>query len=111
MKVVLLPTLAGLALLVGCESPLAYTALKSPPHEMHARATDSVEVLDGVPGKAFTEVARFEGFRQGERAQVVPELRAYAAALGCDAVVVRGVETGSRTEHGYRGTCLMYGAY
>lgn len=112
---------ALLASLSGCAASIQATAINRSPVPMTARPVDSVEVFtSGPPSRPHTDILLLE-VKPGYDANTTPEeialLRQQAAAMGCDAVVINGVQSQIITDHhamGERttvnGTCIMYTA-
>ncbi|ACY18051.1 hypothetical protein [Haliangium ochraceum] len=116
----LLATWAGAC---GASTSSEFLVTNPAPQPLAARAAETVEVLDSAPGRAYAELGLVEVLDDVEpwddaaKAEARSALRARAAAVGCDAVVVLGeidwiyvVESaGSTTErHGLRGVCIQY---
>jgi hypothetical protein len=125
MRPALLLTFAAASLL-GCGTRTSYARLNAPPGPMSPRAPESVEVFSATrPERPYVEVGIIEAqqasdFSSHDMPEIVAEMRARAAAEGCDAVLITSnndavvgstddAGSGSTTTlKGYRGACVMY---
>jgi hypothetical protein len=98
----------ALVLLSGCVGTTFNTIpVNAPPTAMKARPVDKVEVFSSDrPQKPYVDVAYLEAdvtALEGPN-NVVADLRARAAALGCDAIIFNGRDAKS----GYAANCIVY---
>jgi len=112
--------LALLALLIeGCAALLNpalvdYTPIARPPHRLEPRAPDRVEVLVRPPARPHVEIGLLEASEEtpppdqkrssAGTARLTQALRAKAATLGCDALVVEYLVVRTRLH----GVCVVY---
>jgi hypothetical protein len=117
-----------LILAAGCGTSIRTTAINPAPRPMAARDPATVELLtSGAPQRAHVDVAFIEAeetssFSVDETPEMLGELRAKGAQLGCDAVVVGGMSSREpgvgdaeswlvdKPKHrkGVFATCIMY---
>jgi hypothetical protein len=104
----------GALVLAGCQATVFYTQLVPPPHAMAPHRVEDVEVLVVTPPVAphvdvgLLQVTTGDGARTST--QMVARLRAEAAALGCDALLITGVENqaGRYSRPSMQGSCVVY---
>jgi hypothetical protein len=107
--------LAGTLLLAGCTTAAVfYTHLAEPPHPLTPHRVEDVEVLVVTPPTApHVDVGLFQ-VTSGQDAPTakdrVARLRAEAAAIGCDAVLITGVENQATRDSrpSVQGSCIVY---
>jgi len=110
--------LLGGALALGCwNATVYYTQLLPPPRPMVPRRVEDVQVLVVTPPPAphvdvgLMQVTTGDGVRTST--QMVARLRAAAATLGCDAVLITSVENqapGRAGRPSMQGSCIVYKA-
>jgi hypothetical protein len=112
----------ALVLVAGCGTAIHTSQLNAPPTPMRARAVATVELLTaGAPSRSHVNVALLEAVEGGSFAfdatrEMLGDLRAHAAAMGCDALVIGTVtpDTDLSSDPRYRktivGTCIIYTA-
>ena len=98
----------ALIALSGCVGTTFNTIpVNSPPRELKPRPVETVEVFSSDrPQKPYVDVAYLEAEvtpLEGTN-NVVANLRARAAALGCDAIIFMGRDAKS----GYAANCVVY---
>lgn len=92
----LLAVLAG-SLLAGCGTFTDFTPINAPPHPLQPRSAASVEVFSsGPPARrhvdvALVEVEQTHSLNEQGTGLMIQRMREQAAAIGCDAIVLRGV--------------------
>jgi hypothetical protein len=100
-----------------CGTSITSMPLNPPPRPMPPRAPEDVHVYtSGRPARNYHEIAVLESQQESkysfdDSADVFGKMRAKAAQMGCDGLVVLGANDalhGRRTLHGYRGTCIVY---
>ncbi len=90
-----LPALMFIAL-AACGTSITRTDLNPPPRPLAARPASSVEVFtSGAPARPHVDVALLEaeeasGWSTASTGDMIGSLRARAASMGCDAVVISG---------------------
>jgi hypothetical protein len=98
------------ACVIGPRAETTYTNTNPAPRPLRARAAESVEVYtSAAPPRPYTEVGVIRAHGRGHDAleQAVQGMRAKAAAVGCDGVVV--TSTSSNEQHAiYTGACFLY---
>jgi hypothetical protein len=100
MRLILLSTVFGASLLVGCGTFVDFTPINDPPHALSPRTPGSVEVFSsGAPSRrhvdiAVVEVEQTHSLNEQGTGLMIRRLREQAAAMGCDAIVLGGA-----TEH------------
>jgi hypothetical protein len=116
--------------IAGCGYRTSFTPTNIPPHEMHARAPATVELLTASrPTRPFVEVGLLSSGHAGAYSlstdeEVMLGLREKAAEVGCDAVLVEaettnyvvssystGANTASATTEAlkkFRAACILY---
>jgi hypothetical protein len=88
--------LAG-SLLGGCGTFVDFTPINEPPHPLQPRSSASVEVFSsGPPARphvdvAIVEVEQTHSLNEQGTGLMIQRMREQAAAIGCDAIVLRGV--------------------
>jgi len=118
-----------LALTPACGTTTRWVATNPSPRPLVPRHPSTVEVwTTGIPNRAYTEVGiitarQSSEFSVDEMPQIIKELRAEAARIGCDAISIQGKDdkvvggssftrgSGSGwtdTLEGYWGACLVY---
>ena len=125
MRPALLLTFVAVGL-TGCGTRTSYVRLNQPPGPMTARDPASVEVYSATrPDRPWVEIGIIEAqqasdFSGHDMPEIVAEMRARAAAEGCDALIITSNNdsvvgtsdddgSGSTsTLKGYRGACAMY---
>ena len=116
-------------LFAACGTTTQWVPTNPSPRPLGPRDPMTVEIwTTGVPNRAYTEVGIITARQSSELStddmpQIINELRAKAAEIGCDAVMLQGkddkVVGGSSTHHGtgggstttlegYWGACLVY---
>lgn len=126
MRPILALVLLGAPLMLGCGTFVDFTPINDPPHALSKRSSSSVEVLaSGPPSRPHTDVAVIEakqthGLNEQGTGLMVEQLRAQAAAIGCDAIVLGGTtdHQGAQPGTGWslldpgstklRATCVVY---
>lgn len=126
MRTTLLLVLPGTFVLVGCGTFVDFTPINDPPHALSPRRSSSVEVLSsGPPSRPHTDVAVLEAeqthsFNEQGTGLMIERLRAQAAAIGCDAIVLGGAtdHQGAQPGSGWdlldpgstkrQATCIVY---
>jgi hypothetical protein len=108
---------------VGCGTAISSTVINSSPHPMNARPPETVEVFSsGPPARPHVDVALLEAEQRSDLSadnipQFVNHLRARAAAMGCDGIVLGGVTnttdaswttTNNGSRKGITATCIVY---
>jgi hypothetical protein len=89
--------LAVAAPLAGCGTYTNFTPINSPPHELTSRPSSRVQVFaSGRPRRPYVDVAVIQveqthGLNEQGAQLMIDSIRAQAAALGCDAVVLGGI--------------------
>lgn len=86
-------TVVAFVPLVACGHKLQYSALNPPPRPLSPRAPDSVEVfMSARPTRPFVDVGLFEIEQMtpgsGGTDAMIAKVRARAANLGCDALII-----------------------
>ncbi|MBK6696813.1 MAG: hypothetical protein IPG50_32175 [Myxococcales bacterium] len=105
-----------------CGHSLEYTPLNAPPRALAPRSPESVELLMATrPSRAFVEVGLFEIEQRSPTSGGTPEMlakvRARAAGVGCDALMVgeptERVQSVTGQSYGtvHRGGGASYGTY
>lgn len=102
-------------LFAGCAAQVSSTQVNQPPAPMFRRPAESVELFtSGAPQRPHTDVAVMEaepGLSERSTGELIGRMREKAAAMGCDGLVVTGVDT-QLTRHDERktvtGTCIVY---
>ena len=92
----------------GCLPPaVEYTPVNAPPRDLSPRDPSMVEVFIGqAPSRPHTDVGMIQGWRllsARVTAAVLANMRAEAAQIGCDGLVVLGSD-----EKGLFGACIVY---
>jgi len=83
--------------LAGCGTFTDFTPINSPPHELTGRPASQVQVFaSGPPRRPYVDVAVIQveqthGLNEQGAQLRIDSIRARAAALGCDAVVLGGI--------------------
>lgn len=111
----------GLVLAAGCGTSIQATLINPAPHPMQPRPPETVEIYSsGPPQRPYIDVAYLEAEQQSaysgdDTVQFISHLRARAAAMGCDGVVIGGVTHASEPttrvhldRKGLTATCVMY---
>ena len=94
-------------LLAACGSEIAYSPMNAPPHPMTARPPEAVEVHRIAPSRPFVEVGTLDetGYWGDGTERADELLRARAAQIGCEALVIQGyVQHGAK----YRAICIVF---
>jgi hypothetical protein len=84
-------------LLGGCGTFVDFTQINDPPHPLQPRSSASVEVFSsGPPSRphvdvAIVEVEQTHSLNEQGTGLMIQRMREQAAAIGCDAIVLRGV--------------------
>jgi hypothetical protein len=107
--------------LTACGTSIRQIHTNAPPRPLAPRPVETVEVFTAtVPQRPFVEVAYFEAQQESQislddSGDVFMKLRAQAAQVGCDGLIINGANdrvVGDRkhvdTLHGYAGTCIVY---
>jgi hypothetical protein len=109
--------------LVGCaETTVTYTPLNTPPHALHARAPEQIQVFSSAPPeRPHVDVGLIsveEGLVDETPASLIADLRQSAAQRGCDALQLAPPSTTTRptgpvlSDDGsyqvYSATCIVY---
>jgi hypothetical protein len=110
--------LGGALVLGGCQSALVYyTELQPAPRKMVAHRVEDVEVLvvtpPAVPHVNVGLLQVTKGDDANTSTAMVARMRASAAALGCDAILITSVENQSPGRFGrpsMQGSCVVYKA-
>ncbi|HEY1550909.1 MAG TPA: hypothetical protein VGG28_23935 [Kofleriaceae bacterium] len=109
-----------LVLLGACGVNVYETPINAPPAAMTARAPTSVEVFtSGAPARAHVDIAVLQaepetGLADSSGTNLVGKLRATAAAMGCDGLVVTQLDSHhpgafeANETHTASGTCVMW---
>jgi hypothetical protein len=85
------------ASLGGCGTFVDFTPINDPPHPLEPRSSASVEVFSsGPPARphvdvALVEVEQTHSLNEQGTGLMIQRMREQAAAIGCDAIVLRGV--------------------
>jgi hypothetical protein len=120
-----IPAIASaIALVAGCGTTIRTTVVNRAPHRLYPHAPDDVEVFTSGPpqGRRYVDYAYLEAEQETrwsahDTPQFIGELRAQAAAMGCDAIVVGGTTNATSYEpfgdttaniKGLVATCLVY---
>jgi hypothetical protein len=108
--------LSSAMLLGGCQpATIYYTALLSPPHAMAPHRAEDVEVFVVTPPAAphvnvgLLEITTGDDLRTAK--QMVARLRAEAAALGCDALLIMSIQNQAPGRYGrpsMHASCVVY---
>src|SRR5262245_6955719 len=85
----------GLGLMAGCGTTIKEIPQNRPPHPLSARPAATVEMFTaGPPERPYVEVSYLEAQQDpgsdDESEVILGKLRARAASIGCDALVVNG---------------------
>ena len=102
-----------------CGTSVKVASLNDSPRALSAKDSKDVVLYTIVPDKKFVEVklleARQEVFTNDDIDQVIQKMRARAAELGCDGVIIRGKsdeyvsgEYGGKQLSGYTGVCIVF---
>jgi len=81
----------------GCGTFVDFTPINEPPHPLQPRSSASVEVFSsGPPARphvdvALVEVEQTRSLNEQGTGLMIQRMREQAAAIGCDAIVLRGV--------------------
>lgn len=121
--------IATTLLLAACGTTTQWVPTNPSPRPLAPRAPSTVEVwTTGVPNRPYTEVGlitarQASAYSTHQMPEIINALRAEAAKIGCDAVMLQGKDdsivgsgssfrgTGSSsttTLEGYWGACLVY---
>ena len=110
----LVAAVAGTLLLTGCPAAVFYTHLAEPPHPLTPHRVEDVQVLVVTPPAApHVDVGLFQ-VTSGQDAptakEMVARLRAEAAALGCDAVLITAIDNQASRDvrASVHGSCIVY---
>jgi hypothetical protein len=114
-------SLLAIFTLAACGTAITQTGINAPPHAMTSRSPASVEIFSsGPPTRPHVDVAVLEGQQQSEwsldnQSDIIRQLRARAAEMGCDGLVITGPDNGAAgnrdyttTLHGFLATCIAY---
>ncbi|MFO0748427.1 MAG: hypothetical protein U1F43_22595 [Myxococcota bacterium] len=118
------------SVLSACGTQTQFVATNPSPRRLVPRDPSTVEVwTTGVPNVPYTEVGILTARQESELSvddmpEIIREMRARAAAIGCDAVAINGssdkvvgntssdghghVSGSTSTLEGYWGACLVY---
>lgn len=114
------------SLLGGCGPTFEAIQINRPPHKLHARQPRSVRMFASPPARphvdvAILQVAQLDLIDGDDRVGILREMRARAAEIGCDGVVLgqhgrrSGVDTttplylvGGGSTNSWEGTCIVY---
>jgi hypothetical protein len=105
MRTPLLSVALSGALLGGCGTFVDFTPINTPPHALQPRSNESVEVLASPPARphvdvALVEVEQTHSLNEQGTGLMIQRMREQAAAIGCDAIVLRGVTDHQGAEPG-----------
>lgn len=115
----LVSILLAIALISSCGTAVKVASLNDSPRALSAKSEKDVAIYTIVPEKKFVEVklleARQEVFTNDDIDQVIQKMRAKAAELGCDGVIIRGKsdeyvsgQYGGKQLSGYTGVCIVF---
>ena len=107
------------AFICSCGTTVKVASLNDSPRALSAKDSKDVVIYTIVPEKKFVEVklleARQEVFTSDDIDQVIQKMRATAAELGCDGVIIRGKsdeyvsgQYGGKQLSGYTGVCIVF---
>lgn len=101
--------MVGVALVAGCTAQVQVQALNLSPRPLTPRAVDGVEVIStGRPTRPMLELAQLTSGRAMERGDHhLGRLRATAADLGCDALLLWAPVTAEPIDQ-LSGTCVVW---
>jgi hypothetical protein len=117
--------LPALLLVAACGTTTRFVATNPSPHPLAARAPSTVDIYTtGTPQVAYVEVGILQArqsskYSLDDMPEIVSKMRAEAAQIGCDGVVLNGasdktVGSGDQTSsstttlEGYWGACIVY---
>jgi hypothetical protein len=121
-------TITLIALLTtGCGTAISTTLINPAPRPMNARPPETVEIFSsGPPHRPYVDVAFLEAEQETHLSfdntpELINHLRARAAAMGCDGVVLGGVTHAAdvaasyaadvnASKKGITATCIVYPA-
>jgi hypothetical protein len=113
----LIAVLATTAVVAGCQATVYYTQLLPPPRPMVPHRVQDVQVLVVTPPAAphvdvgLLQVTTGDGARTST--EMVARLRTDAATLGCDAILITGIEHQAPGRNGrpsMQASCIVYDA-
>jgi len=115
--------LGSLIFVLACGTTVSTTPVNAPPHAMHPRPDDTVEVFtSGAPhDRSFTDVAYLEAAQDSTDSldgtpELIAALRGRGAKMGCDGIVLGAPTTDpygrglilQGPRKGIVATCIVY---
>jgi hypothetical protein len=104
-----------MVVVAGCAMEVTTTPINAPPSAMTARTPDSVELFaSGPPTRTHVDVALIQAQPNSttiddSAANLIAALRARAASIGCDGLVVTQIDRAQgRQLQSASGTCVVW---